>query len=197
MTDFTIRVSHMYTETKKELRKKIKNEAARLSTEYCQTADAKIIENIINLKEFQSSDVIFCYVGRSNEINTIPLLMYILSSGKRLGIPKCISKGIMEVYEIKGLEDLCEGAYGIMEPAEWCSHVEPDEIQFVCVPCLSCSSDGKRLGYGGGFYDRYLEKIRCKKTVLCRSLLMNENIPVEVHDIEMDLIVTEKGVIDL
>ena len=141
---------------------------------------------------------IFCYVSTEKEINTIPLLQEILDSGKRLGVPKCTGKGIMDAYEIQNLEQLKIGSYGILEPGEECDIIlDPTEIQFAIIPCISCNRKGERLGHGGGFYDRYLEKMPedCEKAILCRESLMCDEIPTEEHDERMDLVISENGII--
>ena len=76
-----------------------------------------------------------------------------------MGVPKCISKGIMEVYKIRSFDDLEPGKYGILEPKEGCEKISPKAIHLALIPCLSCSMKGERLGYGGGYYDRYLQQI--------------------------------------
>ncbi len=63
------------------------------------------------------------------------------------------------------------------------------------VPCAAGNERGERLGYGGGYYDRYLPRTRCPKMLLCRYQLVREDIPVEEHDVLMDYLVTEKGII--
>jgi len=179
-------------EQKKQLRKKIKEKLAALSMEYCRFADRQIDNKVISLEAYQNAKVVFCYVGTKEEINTNPILEDILKSSKRLGVPKCISYGVIEVYEITSLDELQPGAYGILEPIEGCRLIEPKEIEFAVIPCLSCSKDGKRLGYGGGFYDRYLPKLSCKKAVLCRSALLEEDIPVDEFDIRIEIVVTDE-----
>lgn len=179
-------------EQKKQLRKKVKEKIAALSPEYCVTADQQIFKKLILLKEYQDAEVFFCYVGTKEEIDTTPVLEDILRSGKRLGVPKCISYGVMEVYEITSLDELQPGAYGILEPIEGCRLIKPEEIDFACIPCLTCSKDGKRLGYGGGFYDRYLPKLSCKKAVLCRSALREEEIPMDEYDVRIDIVIMDE-----
>lgn len=185
------------SERKKELRKSTKEKISKLSAAYCENADKMILHNVTALKEYQMAKVVFCYVGRKDEINTIPLLQDIMKSGKRLGVPKCISYGLMEVYEITSLNNLQPGAYGILEPSEGCKKMAPEEIEFACVPCLTCNEKGARLGYGGGFYDRYLSKLSCPKAVLCRSRVMEQDIPVDEYDLRMEIVVTEEGAIGL
>jgi len=179
-------------EQKKQLRKKVKEKIKALSPEYCQTADEQIFHKLTTLKAYKNAKTVFCYVGTKDEINTMPILINILKSGKRLGVPKCVSLGVMEVYEIDSLKKLVPGRYGIMEPDENCPVIPPEEIEFVCVPCLACSRDGKRLGYGGGFYDRYLPKLNCEKAVLCRSALLEEDIPVDEFDVRIEIVVTDE-----
>lgn len=180
---------------KKQKRKEIKQRITELDSKYCREADRKIIENVFGLEEFQQAKTIFCYVSTETEVDTIPILKEILASGKRLGVPKCTGKGIMEVYEISSLDELTAGAYGILEPDESCKKILlPEEIDFSLIPCISCDSKGKRLGHGGGYYDRYLEQSRGVKAIVCRSRLMLDEIPTEPHDVQMDLVISEEAV---
>lgn len=178
-------------EEKKKVRKEIKQQIAGLSEEYCRTADAEIQRNTAEFLKKYPADMIFCFVGTLQEIDTKPILKEILRDGKRLGVPKCVGKGIMDVYEIRSLDELQPGSYGILEPKEGCPLIKPEEIELALVPCLSCNEDGWRLGYGGGFYDRYLVRTRAKRAVLCRSVLMRDNIPRDELDLQMDAVITE------
>ena len=185
-------------EQKKELRTKVKKKISKLSRRETEESDKKILHQIKSLAEYKNADTIFCYVSTEKEINTIPLLQEILDSGKRLGVPKCTGKGIMDAYEIQNLEQLKIGSYGILEPGEECDIIlDPTEIQFAIIPCISCNRKGERLGHGGGYYDRYLEKMPedCEKAILCRESLMCDEIPTEEHDERMDLVISENGII--
>lgn len=86
------------------------------------------------------------------------------------------------------------GKYGILEPGAHASVIQPEEINLAIVPCMSCSHDGRRLGYGGGYYDRYLGRTQAVKAVICRERIMRADIPVEPHDQMMDMVISEKGV---
>ena len=148
----------------------------------------------MKLEEYQSAGCVFCYVSTEKEMDTFSVLQAILQSGKRLGVPKCMEKGIMNVYEIHSLQELHPGAYGILEPKEDPERlIQPGAIDFAFIPCISCDRSGRRLGHGGGYYDRYLEKTHCVKAVLCREELLVDEIPVEEHDLRMDLVISEKG----
>ena len=179
---------------KRDMRSAVKKEVEALTRDYCRKADQEIFRHIRALPEYQKAGTVFCYVGTESEINTKPILKDVLENGKTLGIPKCISRGIMEVLRVESLDDLQEGAFGILEPKEGCSRVLPDQIDLALIPCLCCTKDGKRLGYGGGYYDRYLKKSNFIKVVLCRKKLMKEWIPTESHDVGMDLVISEEGI---
>ena len=181
-------------ERKRELRKQLKKRRSSLTEKYKKDADRQIFRRAISLPEYRAAETIFCYAGTEEEINTRPVLERILSDGKRLGVPRCIGKGIMEVRMVTHLEQLKPGMYGILEPEESCALIRPEEIDLAFVPCLSCGRDGRRLGYGGGYYDRYLIQTTCGKIALCREKMLEEEIPAQEWDLGMDKVVTERCV---
>lgn len=181
---------------KKELRKKTAALVSTLEKEYCTSADLSIRNHILNSPEYKSASVIFCYVGTSREINTMPLILQAISEGKRIGVPLCKKMGIMEVREIRSEEDLVPGAYDILAPKEDAPLISPEEIELCLVPCMTCNHNGERLGYGGGFYDRFLARTTCPKMMLCREKVMTEEIPTEPHDLIMESVVSEAGIFD-
>ena len=181
--------------TKQELRAVIAAEVKALDSEYCRTADAAICRAVTDSELYRNARTVFCYIGTDREIDTKALLTAALADGKRLALPLCVGKGIMEAREIRSLDDLVNGKYDIPAPAASCPIVEPEEFDLVIVPCSTGNEKGQRLGYGGGFYDRYLGKTRCPKVLLCRKRLVKEEIPVEEHDLRMDCLATEDGIV--
>ena len=179
---------------KKALRHEIKEAVAALDEGYTREADTRIFRYVTGLPEFEQAGTLFCFVGTSGEIDTAPILEEALRLGKRVGVPRCISRGVMEVGEIRSLQDLEPGKYGILEPGVHAPVIQPEEISLAIVPCMSCSHDGRRLGYGGGYYDRYLDRTRAAKAVICRERVMRHDIPVEPHDQIMDMVISEDGV---
>ena len=182
----------MQTLKKQELRAIVKAKVAQLSQEYCQTADTAIFRHVIDLPEYQQAKTIFCYVGTAIEIDTMPILQDVLQKEKTLVFPQCVDKGIMEAYQIHSLTDLQPGKYGILEPVSSCFQVEPATIDLCLIPCLACSKGGKRLGYGGGYYDRYLKRADFLRVALCRAELLVENIPVDTYDVKVDIVISER-----
>lgn len=179
---------------KKEMRRYVKDNVQKLEELYCKQADQHIFEYVTGLLEYNKAETIFCYVGTSAEIDTIPILKDALKKGKRVGVPRCVAKGVMQVYQIECLDDLKEGRYGILEPYREAVPISPEEIQIGIIPCVTCTRDGKRLGYGGGYYDRYLEHTKFLRVILCREKIMEEWIPTGVFDQRMDVVISENGV---
>lgn len=182
---------------KKSLRRRIRDQISCLDPSYCRQADQRIIERIVSWECFRQADTVFCFVGTDREIHTKPLIQAALDLGKKIAVPKCVSKGIMEARQISSLNDLAPGSYGIEEPLDTSRIMPPGSVSLALIPCLTCSRDGRRLGYGGGFYDRYLESVPGIRAVLCRGSLMEEQIPCESHDCLMDAVIWEEGILDL
>ena len=181
--------------TKQELRKLIAGRVKNLSPVYCREADEAICRCLLQSQLYQKARTVLCYVGTNAEINTMPLLHAALRDGKILALPLCSQeKGIMEARQIMGLGDLVSGRYGILAPKLQCPLVEPGDIDLAVVPCATGNAKGRRLGYGGGYYDRYLPRTRCPAVLLCRTHIMREDIPMEDHDVVMDYLITEKGI---
>lgn len=179
---------------KQELRKLVRLQVSGLSYEYCIQADRVICQTVTGLDEYHKARTVFIFVGTEAEINTRPIITHALEHGKQVAVPKCISKGVMEACLIDSLDDLEEGSYGIQEPGNDAARVQPEEIDLAVVPCCTCSHMGKRLGYGGGYYDRYLGRVAGMKAVICREKIMRDDIPVEEHDQAADMVVSEAGI---
>lgn len=178
---------------KRRLRQKMKAFLNALPDEYCQKADQGIGERLFGLGVWREADVVFCYVGIGREIDTVPLLERALAEGKRVGVPLCTGPGIMEVRRIEAMDDLVPGVYGILEPKGDCPLIRPEEIGLAVIPGLSFTADGARLGYGGGYYDRYLPGVRGLKLALCREACLSSQLPAEPHDVKLDGVLTENS----
>lgn len=180
------------TEIKGELRKQLLKTRSGLTKSYCQQADRAILERLLAQPVYRQARVIFTYVSTEAETDTRRLISLALAAKKTVAVPKCTGKGMMKACRITGLEDLEKGAYNILEPRDYCEELEPDQIDLAVVPCVSCSRDGARLGYGGGYYDRYLTLTPAFRASLCREQLISNAIPTAPFDCRMDLVITEK-----
>jgi 5-formyltetrahydrofolate cyclo-ligase len=157
-------------------------------------ANQKILTQLVALPEVQNAHTIFCYISTKEEVDTLRFIEQSLAAGKRVCVPLCKSMGVMHPYAITGLDDLQSGKYDIPEPKSHCQQVAEEEIDLVIVPCVCVDRDGYRLGYGGGFYDRWLEKNPVPSIILCRESLVTEKVPLEEHDQRVGILVTDAGV---
>lgn len=177
---------------KKEIRREMIRRMAELPEDYKREADRKIFEAVLSSPEYAMSQTVFCYVGVKNEINTSPFLEEMLRSGRTVCVPRCIGHGVMRSLRIRSLSDLVPGMRNIPEPPESAEEILPEQIDLAIIPCVTANADGERLGYGGGYYDRFLSKTKAFRMLLIRSRMMREEIPREPHDLKMDAVVTEK-----
>ncbi len=190
-------VSETITAAKKRLRREILQKAEALAPEQRSAWDMDIRANLESLGAFRRANTVFCFVSTPLEVDTHAVIADMLACGRRVCVPRCLRLGEMHAYAIAGLADLVPGKYGIPEPREGCGFVPPEEIDFAVVPCVTCDAGGYRLGYGGGFYDRYLAGRSFAAAVLCRAALLCEHVPREAHDLQTDYVVTDKGVITI
>lgn len=180
--------------TKQTIRAEVAALVRDLPPAYCREADAAICRLVRQSALYREARTVFCYAGTKREIDTAALLRAALEDGKRLVLPLCTAPGVMEARRIERLEDLAAGKYGILEPGPRCPLVPPEEIDLAVVPCCTGNAAGQRLGYGGGYYDRFLPRTGCPKILLCRERLVREDLPMDEHDMVMDYFVTERGI---
>lgn len=184
----------MKKEEKKILRKELREQRKNLPSAYRKRAEGRICENVRQSEIYQKAENVFCYVSTPEEVDTWDLMEDILASGKTLAVPLCRGKGVMEARKITSLKQLKSGAYGIFEPGEETPVLEPEKIDLALIPCVSCSKKGVRLGYGGGYYDRFLPRTGAVRVILCHEQMLCKNIPSEPHDCGMDILVTEAAI---
>ena len=154
----------------------------------------RIFEQLITVPEFKRADRIYTYVSMDNEIDTIMLIDYSLSLEKRVFVPRVSGKD-MEFYEISDISELSPGYMGIYEPD--INGKEPDYSRtgFMCMPGLAFDKSYNRIGYGGGFYDRYLSvENKLYKAALAYEAQLLESIPAQDGDVRPDMIVTEESI---
>ena len=141
---------------KAELRKKILQEMKSLSQEQKQAMDRALTERFLKHPFYQEAKTIATYLSFPHEFQTQELIEQALKDGKKVLIPKTYPKGRMEfvVYDPK---QLAKTSFGLLEPQGDLEVVEPYQIDLIHVPGLAFTTEGYRIGYGGGYYDRYLE----------------------------------------
>lgn len=177
---------------KQSLRKQIRAEMQQMPEDYFHKAGQQMCRRVLESEDYRQANVVFCFVSHGKEPNTYPLLEQALADGKTLCVPLCKAPGEMDAKVIRSLNELQPGAYGIPEPSEHAQTLLPSQIDLAVIPCLAASRDGKRLGKGGGYYDRFLANFTGQALLLCPEKLIQSDIPTELHDILLPNVITEK-----
>ena len=141
---------------KAELRKKILQEMKALSQEQKQAMDRALTDRLLQHPFYQEAKVIATYLSFTHEFQTQELIEQALKDGKKVLIPKTYPKGRME-FVVYDPQQLAKTSFGLLEPQGDLEVVDPSQIDLIHVPGLAFSKEGYRIGYGGGYYDRYLE----------------------------------------
>ena len=177
---------------KKELRKKIKALKRQMSIEDITSRSAIIKDKLFLLDDFKRSNDVYIYLNYNQEVQTIDIIKLCQQSGKNVYLPK-ISGDIMHFVKYRQGDTLIKNSMGISEPAN-------DEYDKKCqglflMPLLAFDKDLNRMGYGGGFYDRYLAKHPNNlKIGLAYDFQCVEAVPFEDFDIPLDMVITEKKI---
>ena len=153
--------------------------------------DLEIQTRLLISPEYRAADTILLYMARPHEIATSLIMHAAFANRKTVALPVCLDQGEMIFRRIGSLSDLVPGRFGILEPAEKCEKVTADEKTLCVCPALSCDMRGYRLGFGGGYYDRYLAGFPGKKAALCYADSMIPTIREDDYDIRMDVIFTD------
>ncbi|MCD8355812.1 MAG: 5-formyltetrahydrofolate cyclo-ligase [Clostridia bacterium] len=182
------------TVDKSELRSTLLRQRHAIPQAERDAVNQSICQKVVASTQYHEAENIFIYWSTEDEIDTHAIIADALRQGKRVCVPKCLPGHVMEPRQILSEADLTEETFGIPEPGAHCEVISSDEIQLCIVPALACDSSGTRLGYGGGFYDRFLPKTRAYRMALCAQARILETIPVQPHDVRCDCIMTETEV---
>lgn len=149
------------------------------------------------MPEYAAAKCALWYVDARDEVRTQHALPNVIATGKRIVIPYCDGDDL-QLFLLRDLAELTPGAFGILEPDEQMRKnadrtVAPIEVDFAVIPGVAFDEAGGRLGYGRGFYDRLLERVRCEalKVGLAFECQILGQIPMADHDCPMDALVTE------
>ena len=183
----------MNSQEKKNLRNKILFIRDSLEKEMKDAMDYDIYNNLINSQIYLKAKSIFIYLSFGSEINTKKIVIKALKDKKEVYIPKIYKEDkVMKAVRLKSFNDLKENSIGILEPIDDNDYIDKKEIDLILVPGVVFDLNGNRIGYGGGYYDRYLQDIKeiSNKVVLAYDLQIVESIKPEIHDISFDYIIT-------
>jgi len=164
----------------------------KMTPSFKRSLDVEIASRLLCSMEYMLAKTILTYVAKSTEIETRDIICAALTLGKRVAVPKCEGQGVMKFYLINSLGDLKAGFRDIMEPdTDKCRELSDFSDSLCIVPGLSFDPQGQRLGFGGGYYDRFLMDYKGTTAGLCYSSFIKWDLPAEQHDIPVDILITE------
>lgn len=176
-----------------ELRAKYKKIRTECPPDIKSNLDKKITEKFLSLEEYTLCKTIFTFVSSDIEVDTIEIIKKALSDGKQVAVPKCTDKaGHMDFYYINSFDDLKKGYFSILEPdTDNCKKVG-DYSGLCIVPGLCFDYQGYRIGFGKGYYDRFLQNFKGKTVGICYSKCIEKELPKGAFDRSVDIVVTDK-----
>lgn len=172
---------------KKELRRQIRELKRAMTSEQIDAASARLGELFLNCPQYKEAKTIYGYLPYNQEVRTVPMLEQAMREGKRVAVPKCYGDEMRFIY-MDDLSKVEKGYANIPEPIAD-DPVADDKTALVLMPGMAFTKDGKRMGYGGGFYDKFLAAEPDHPTVaLCYDFQMVEDLPTEDYDIPVDCV---------
>lgn len=182
-------------ETKKEIRHKIIGLRKEMDPLVWQQATNDITEKVISHPRFLEETDIYCYANYNGEAGTLHIMEEAWKLGKNVWLPK-VEGNEMNFYLVENKDDLKPGAYGILEPVG--TQMADGKDGLMIMPGVAFDEECHRIGYGGGFYDKYLKKHPDLHAVaIAFELQMYHELPCEEHDMKPEKIVTEKQIYPL
>ena len=182
---------------KEKLRERVLATREELELDQVEIGGQAILERVLGLEAYRQATLIHTYISsKENEIDTRGLIEISLEQGKRVVVP-VLERGnkTMAHALIESLDGLVAGPWGLVQPdpatATWLE--EDAAIDLVVVPGIAFDRRGHRIGFGGGYYDRFLAKIKAVKVGLCYDKLIIAAVPNEPHDVPMDIVVAQNA----
>lgn len=180
---------------KEEIRKEIIEKRNNLSKNFVAFNSNIIKEKILHMDEYINCDCIYIYMSINKEVDTADIILDAFKNNKKVAIPKVVNN-IMDFYYIENINQTSIGNFGILEPTT--NNLANDENALIIIPGVAFDNSKHRIGYGKGFYDNYLNKIKnnnVKKIALTFDFQVLQSIPYDEFDVSPDTIITEKKII--
>ena len=177
---------------KKALRREIGAKKRTLSAAEIEARSAVLAKMLYATEQYRAARSLYAYLSFNQEVRTNPIIQRAWVDGKRVAVPKVVGDEMVFIW-IDSFEGLApQGAFHIMEPIED-GPVAGDATALILMPGLAFDPEGHRVGYGGGYYDRYLAVQPCHPTVaLCYDFQLYDHLDVEDHDVLVDVVITDK-----
>jgi len=176
---------------KKALRREIGEKKRALSEAQIEARSRVLADRLFAAEQYRQCKSLYAYLSFNQEVRTSPIIERAWADGKRVAVPKVVGNEMVFIW-IDSFDNLApQGAYNITEPIED-GPVADDATALVLMPGLAFDPEGRRVGYGGGYYDRFLEKEPDHPLVaLCYDFQLVDHLEVEAHDVPVDVVITD------
>ena len=177
---------------KRELRQKSKSFRQHMPAQEKRVWDTEIFQRIISLNQYRRAKLLLCYVSTAIEVDTRHLIEHALGQGKQVAVPRCVEgTRHMEFYQIASLDELSPGTFGVLEPPANPERKLNHFDHSICiVPALVYDLQGHRLGYGSGYYDRFLSGYQGFKIGITYTDCVQRHLHHGRFDVPVDLLIT-------
>lgn len=169
-----------------------------LSEQERSVLDDRITQKLLATHEYAEATTVLTYVSVSSEVSTRMIIESALRDGKTVAVPRCLPGHCLEFVAIASVEQLVAAPFNLLEPAkELPALTEVQMSNAICiVPALLVDTKGYRLGYGAGFYDRFLSTYSGKKICLAYQHNLSKTMLSHTEfDVPVDMVITESGVL--
>ena len=182
---------------KERAREFIKDKFAQITVHEKKTFNDNIFKNFVELFDLKEPLRIGSYISKENEVSSEQINNYILEKGSELFLPK-----IYENQKLKKIkffrffknDSLIKGKYNLLEPKSLRKPIKPNYLDFIIIPVRAINKGNKRLGFGGGFYDRSLKNVdKLKFLSLCYEFQLNLSFKADSHDLELTTLIYPGG----
>lgn len=192
----------MQEPSKNLLRIALRKHRQELPLNLVQEDSARIREKLLSLDRIRLAVSVMLYLPARGEVDTWPLLDHFWARGSEILLPRCCdgSPGIMDAYAVTSREDLGPGCFGLIEPRmERAIFVKNPQPEVIILPALAFDRRGYRLGFGGGYYDRFLPTLGCAPLLVgpAYAFQVLDSIPVEPWDRPVEMIVTPESILHI
>ena len=188
----------MLEQDKLTLRKALRQQRAQLTREQVIAAGAAVTQHILACDAFRNAKSVMGFLAFGKELGVDAVLDAALTMGKTVAVPYVVSATCFEPVRLRTMQDFALDRFGIRTVKPPLELLKPEDFDLVLVPGVAFGKDGSRMGMGAGYYDRFLPL--AKKAVLmgvAYADLLQESLPCDEHDVKMQCIVSESGIITL
>ena len=179
---------------KREMREKYSAVRNGMDAEKREEFDKKIFDRLTAAIAYRHSNEILLYASVGSEIDTWRIFDAAIKAGKKVAFPLCFEDNTMKYYYVNSRDDLETGSFGILEPKRGLEEYSPQSLSLCVVPGIVFDKEGYRIGYGKGFYDRFLSTFPGVKVGLVYSNMIIPKVPRGRFDKHVDILISERGV---